>query len=100
MRYRLKWLLILAFALAQLGMASGAFAFAAPVAKMGNCNDAAAHCCDFGCTEHCAACVACVGFVVPIACSALVKFQQVHVQATATILSSPVLTVDPPPPRA
>jgi hypothetical protein len=99
MAYRLKWLLILAFAVAQFGMVSGASAFAAPAAVMENCNGAADHCCDFGSIDHCSACLACVGFIAPITYSPLVKMLQTHAEATLPAFSSSILAVEPPPPR-
>jgi hypothetical protein len=99
MAYRLKWLLILAFAVAQFSMASGASAFAAPVAAMENCDGTADHCCDFGGMDHCSACVACAGLISLASYSTAVNVLQIHDTATPCAFSSSILTVEPPPPR-
>ncbi len=99
MTYRLKWLLILAFAIAQFSMASGASAFVAPVSSMENCDGTADHCCEVASMDHCSACVACVGFISPITHSPSVKFSQTHDEVTPSAFSSSALAVEPPPPR-
>jgi hypothetical protein len=99
MAIRLKWLLILAFAVAQFSISGAASAAAGPVAVMENCNGTAGHCCDFGSAKHCSACVACVGYIAPVPYPASISISQSYRTAASPIFSSSVLAVEPPPPR-
>jgi purine-cytosine permease-like protein len=101
MAFRLKWLLIMAFAIGYFGLAGLSSAFAMPVnpavgeMAMDNCHDGA-HCCV---SVACSTCATCVGYAVPGTFPYPAKPQTVHASRAPDSLFSVTETVDPPPPR-
>lgn len=94
-----KWMLIVAFAIAQFGVVNGMAAYASPVEIMQNCGTTTDDCCDPAIFGHCTSCPKCI-VDIGQPNRALVKTNvQIHRAIVPVILSPIVADIDLPPPR-
>ena len=99
MAQRLKWMLILAFAIAQFGVVNGTAALALPTTMIENCSAPIDDCCDPAMLDQCTSCATCVGYIGRPNRALAPANVQIHWAITPMILSPIVQNIDLPPPR-